>query len=244
MVKRIVRALGVTILAGVSGMAIIYTARVIADTLIIPNTFSTGQIADPAQVNANYDAIKTIVNGKIDNDNWDPVGPDMACANLDLTAPCVTSTFITDGAVDTVDVAIGAITKLTTYSGTSTNVPMANGVENSRILGTAYSALSVNSIIAIVVTAEYENISAGSSSIFFEGRLRVNGAQVKSSRIVVNETSDFNYRAFTTTIIYIVNAPATTFDIEYRDYIIGMLTSNYLGLTLGPGKMYVLEFKK
>lgn len=79
-----------------------------SDTLVIPNSFSVGQVADPSTVNANFDAIKNLINGKIDNDNWDSAGPDLTCANLDLTAACATSTFIVDGTIVNADVNASA----------------------------------------------------------------------------------------------------------------------------------------
>jgi len=79
-----------------------------ADTLSIPNSFSVGQVADPNAVNANFDAIKNVINGKIDNDNWDTAGPDLTCANLDVTAACAGSAFITDGSIVNADVNASA----------------------------------------------------------------------------------------------------------------------------------------
>lgn len=59
-----------------------------SDTLVIPNSFSVGQVADPSAVNANFDAIKNIVNGKIDDDNWDGSGPQLACGHFLWTTGC------------------------------------------------------------------------------------------------------------------------------------------------------------
>ena len=44
----------------------VLVAAVAFGELIIPNTFTTGAVASAAQVNANFDAVKTEVDGKID----------------------------------------------------------------------------------------------------------------------------------------------------------------------------------
>lgn len=85
-----------------------FSNRSHADDIVIPNTFSVGQVADPAQVNANFDAIKNVVNGKIDDDNWDTSGPQLSCTNLNITTPCIGSTFILDGSIINADVNASA----------------------------------------------------------------------------------------------------------------------------------------
>lgn len=55
-----------------------------ADTLTIPNSFTDGTTASATQVNANFTAISTVVNGNIDNNNVKSSAA-IALSKLDLT---------------------------------------------------------------------------------------------------------------------------------------------------------------
>ncbi len=97
MVKRVLNVFkGIGIAGGVLFVAfalgtIIYRLSW-SSTLTIPNSFSIGQVADPAAVNANFSAISSIVNGGIDDSNWNGAGPKLTCGHFDLTNPCITTT--------------------------------------------------------------------------------------------------------------------------------------------------------
>jgi hypothetical protein len=56
-----------------------------ADTLTIPNSFTDGTTASATQVNANFNAISTVVNGNITNSNIKS-GAAISLAKLDLTS--------------------------------------------------------------------------------------------------------------------------------------------------------------
>jgi hypothetical protein len=122
-----------------------------ADTLTIPNSFSVGQVADPSTVNANFDAIKNLVNGKIDNDNWDPAGPDLTCANFDQSTGCITSTGILDSTITTADFAPTASTAevfSTTNPTDVTGLSCATGWTD--ITGASWTVTASGSIITAV----------------------------------------------------------------------------------------------
>ena len=121
-----------------------------SDTLTIPNTFSVGQVADPTTVNANFSAIANIVNGKIDNDNWDAAGPDLAYANMALAGTIVTGDIV-DGTIATIDIAANATTENFQPTDPSDATGFSCGTTIADVTGyTATSTFNGGSVIAII----------------------------------------------------------------------------------------------
>jgi len=118
MVKRVWTACG--LLGGFLFLSLVLVSLIPqtgSDTLTIPNTFSIGQVADPNTVNANFTAIANIVNGKIDNGNWDTSGPRLSYDHVDLTSKIV-SADIVDGTVVNIDLAADSIHNANVIDGT------------------------------------------------------------------------------------------------------------------------------
>lgn len=137
-----------------------------SDTLSIPYSFSIGQVADPSTVNANFAAIAAIVNGKIDNGNWDTSGPQLAYANVDLTGNIVGADFadnsitnakVLDGTLVSEDLGLHIISKRTSSGAcTATDVDLnPDDTWFTRATIASYSPLSVNSDLLIVYRGFY-----------------------------------------------------------------------------------------
>ena len=91
----------------------VLVAAVTFGELIIPNTFTTGQVASAAQVNANFDAVKAEVDGKIDEIINGPLitatEAPTGTVSLGIAANTITAGHIAAGAVGTSELAANSV---------------------------------------------------------------------------------------------------------------------------------------
>ncbi len=263
MVTQLLKAL--TVLGTVGGLAFGGLALVGmlvppagSDTLTIPNTFSVGQVADPTTVNANFSAIANVVNGGIDNDNWDPAGPDLNYANMnfvddivasDIADDAVTTNEILDGTVAQIDMADNA-----THALTKLSLPCDTSVDNDpgafvlRAAITAYSPVSTSSTLLIHYMGQYnifETADVLSSTVFVEVRIDGNTVDCQNALQLLAPGGDATVLSFyPMDLTCLVAAPAGfPYDIEIFDKYFFSSDGNYDG-TLNDCRLSVLEFTK
>ena len=241
---------------GALALVNVFVAPATSDQLTIPNTFVAGTVANPSQVNANFDAVKSVVNGKIDNDNWDPVGPDLAYANMNLTESILT-TDIKDGtivAVDVgtsglvasnIDVTINPVLGSVALGGTSDVAIPATETALATI--STYTPQSANSIYMIYGEVMYFTQCNLPEATFIELTIYANGTLQKTTTInpAASDATDFEGNNHQMTIFAMISAPiAGSHDIElrHRRHTATCNAMTYKG-GLQAGRLQLLELK-
>jgi len=211
-------------LAGVS----LFTPQISSDTLVIPNTFSVGQVADPSTVNANFSAIAAIVNGNIDNDNWDSAGPDLAYVNValtdsivlaDLKANSVDSTKIVDSAVALADANSSILAAWSEESpcDAADSGSLTTGVWNDRVTF-AYTPDAATSILQIHFSGYYWLSETSGSNSQAEFEIQVDGVTICTHHWRIQPHGTTGQIRETIQMNCLVTAPnAGPFDIVVRD---------------------------
>jgi hypothetical protein len=234
-----------------------------SDDLLIPNTFVAGTIADPAAVNANFTAVADTVNGSLDNNNWDPSGPDLSYANIDLESS-VNSTDIANTTIQSEDVSANALglnkldatvnqevaTQLTGGTG-DTAVPDA---ETAVITQAAYTPDAITSILIIHGKAYYKCIcySGGVLANDVILTIYVDGNKKGESRFICDpEDNNDNEGMGATVNVFAFTAAGAggPFAIELRHEKEARpahgfcATTTYEGATSGPATLDIVELK-
>lgn len=239
---------------GLGSLVGLFSPPVGSNELIIPNTFTVGQVADPATVNENFSTIADIVNGQLDNDNWDPSGPDLDYGNIDLNAS-VSSADITDGVVSSADIEDATValvdmnddvfpiyTVKTTGPTTDSTPTMSEAVIHEM---TAYTPNSINSTLIISASSGYYCFCTSSSTDEIEVSLWVGttmlGKHGKFCQASASGTEVINFTEI------ITPTPSPPFDIEIRHERID--TGQNCGQmiyhgTLNPAKIHLVELPR
>lgn len=241
MVKKIGKAFkwfGITggLVAWLAAGTAFITHRIVASTLTIPNTFSNGQVADPAAVNANFSAIATIVNGGIDDTNWNGAGPKLSCANhLDVTASCLPTITLNPNAVHPAVVnTIGPVGSITLST-----------IETQR-MAVNYTPVANSAGVLVTYTGTYDmsvdngNYGYAYIRLFIGGNFQMSYIYGTSSTANANTLQSYN---FTWIASGLPNA-LTTFEI--RDQVVvlaGAPTFKYRGDIL-RGELQIQELKR
>lgn len=196
-----------------------------SNELIIPHTFTVGQVADPATVNDNFSTIADIVNGQLDNDNWDPSGPDLDYGNIDLNAS-VSSADITDGVVSSVDIedATVALVDMNAdvfpiytpkITGALTDFDVPWEVETVIVEKTDYSPTSINSTLIMTALSGYHNICTSSSTDQVDLTLWVGGTLVQRVTSYSSASNPAGWYVMSITGM-LTPLPTPPFDVEVR----------------------------
>ena len=207
-----------------------------ASTLTIPNSFSVGQVADPAAVNANFSAIQGIVNGGIDDSNWNGAGPGISTGHIANSS--ITTSKILDGTILVSDMASTALPSNTVATGTSTDVNLTTGEVVRATM--SYTPLSTASLLIISFNAPYRSCIGAGGSVDVTTTLYVNG-------VSENQTGTGGARDYTKSMgnYVVINPPiSTAFTIEVKDKMsIAGCGQQYRG-AVQPMHIYVTELKK
>ena len=237
-----------------------FVPPVTSDTLIIPNTFSIGQVADPATVNANFTAIANVINGKIDNTNWDAAGPDLQYGNIDLESKVDTGDIL-DGTVALIDMAANSVdvtkvvdntlTKHTTGTGDTTDIALPNTPTETVLLTLAYTPHSNNSLLLISIRVPIETalVSGGVRNVTIELYIDVDSVRERTGRWqrVIDAATDKTDRAWLELSVVVAAPSAGPFDIEIiAEAFTTFGTVTYYGMSApwSPAEVSVLEFRK
>lgn len=132
----------------------------------IPYSFTNGTVADAIQVNANFNAVKSFVEGSVVQADGSVQAPTAAIADGavtsakiadgtivtgDISDGAITSAKIADGAIQTGDIADSAITSAKIADGTITTADIADGaITSAKIFDGTITNDDINASAGIV----------------------------------------------------------------------------------------------